>query len=365
MPPLPRAPRIDAATVKAAVSLADVARGYGVVLSRAGREWVGLSPLKGERTPSFYVDEAKGLWKCFASGEGGDVIRLVELVEGCSFADALAKLSGTAGLEDAAEAKARAERYRRERAEAEARDAAAKQRRVESAAGIWRRTLPGEGSAVEAYLRHRGIDLDALRAVYGWRVPPGLRHAPLLRVRDGERWHEGPAMVGGVHDLGGLLLGIHRTMLAPGGLGKASIGAAKRTMGHIQGGASWLSAPGARAVIGEGYETTLSVMAALARRGEAVFGVSAISLGNMAGAALRRPHDPPRTLSPVPDPARPGLMLPDGVREVLLLRDADGKNPADIDIFIRRAATKFSRAGLVVRVATPENGSDFNDLVTE
>ena len=56
------------------------------------------------------------------------------------------------------------------------------------------------------------------------------------------------------------------------------------------------------------------------------------------------------------------MMLPERIRRVILLKDADGKRPDDTDRFLRRAATKFQRAGLVVLVASPTIGDDFNDM---
>lgn len=42
-----------------------------VTLTKKGANHVGLSPFNDEKTPSFSVNPAKGLWKCFSSGQGG------------------------------------------------------------------------------------------------------------------------------------------------------------------------------------------------------------------------------------------------------------------------------------------------------
>jgi len=44
-----------------------------VRLKRQGREFVGLSPFKQEKTPSFTVNDQKGFYHCFATGEHGDI----------------------------------------------------------------------------------------------------------------------------------------------------------------------------------------------------------------------------------------------------------------------------------------------------
>src|SRR3974390_1342414 len=69
-----------------------------VKLKRAGREYIGLSPFKTERTPSFTVNDQKGFYHCFASGEHGDIFKFVMVTEGLSFAEAVEKLAAEAGV---------------------------------------------------------------------------------------------------------------------------------------------------------------------------------------------------------------------------------------------------------------------------
>lgn len=360
--------RIDTDAVKASISLLATAQRYGISVRRSGHEFVGLSPFKPERTPSFYIDDRKGLFKDFASGEGGDVIRFVQLMEGCHFRAALGRLLLDAGLDDPATRATRAREYAAKAKSHEELEAARESRNIGFASAIWRDSVPASGTLVEEYLAWRNIDLDALKALYGWRVPASLRFVPALHQKRHGQMHVGPAMVG-IADrciLGNRQFsGVHRTWLAAEGHGKAPIEQPKLTLGSIFGASTRLSPVGPVAVLGEGYETTLSVMADLARHGETVFGVSGLFLGNITGGGIK-PDDAPRGfISAEPDERRPGLMLPEEVREVILLKDADGKNPADIDRFMRRAATKFQRAGLRVRVACPEMGKDFNDMVRE
>jgi DNA primase len=61
----------------------------------------GLCPLHpcAKRTASFHVVPQRGLFKCFDCGEGGDVFRFVEAVEGVSFSRAVAILAHRAGLD--------------------------------------------------------------------------------------------------------------------------------------------------------------------------------------------------------------------------------------------------------------------------
>jgi DNA primase len=57
-----------------------------------GEEFVGLCPLHRDSRPSFYVNARKNLFYCHGCGQGGDLIRLVELSEQLSFRQSLAFL---------------------------------------------------------------------------------------------------------------------------------------------------------------------------------------------------------------------------------------------------------------------------------
>lgn len=62
-------------------------------LKKKGSNYWALSPFKPEKTPSFAVSPSKQIFKCFASGKGGDVIRFVMEMEGLSYTEALHKLA--------------------------------------------------------------------------------------------------------------------------------------------------------------------------------------------------------------------------------------------------------------------------------
>ena len=131
------------------VSLVDVVSRH-VKLQRRGREYVGLSPFKQERTPSFTVVPDKGFFHCFSSGEHGDVIGFLMRLEGLSFPEAVEKLAQAAGLEVPRENPEAAAQARRRRGLLEA---------VEAAAALYERQLrlPAGRQAMD-YLRGRGLD---------------------------------------------------------------------------------------------------------------------------------------------------------------------------------------------------------------
>ena len=58
-------------------------------LKKSGSALRGLSPFTNEKTPSFYVLPAKGIFKCFSSGTGGSLMTFVMEVEKVCYPDAL------------------------------------------------------------------------------------------------------------------------------------------------------------------------------------------------------------------------------------------------------------------------------------
>ena len=83
--------------VRARLAVSDVV-GRKVKLTRRGREFVGLSPFNKEKTPSFTINDEKGFYHCFSSGEHGDIFAFVMKTEGLSFPEAVEKLAGEAGV---------------------------------------------------------------------------------------------------------------------------------------------------------------------------------------------------------------------------------------------------------------------------
>jgi len=84
--------------VRARLNIEDVIGEY-VQLKRAGRNFKGLSPFSGEKTPSFYVSPDKQIWHDFSSNKGGDVFTFVMEVEGLDFRASLEHLARKAGVD--------------------------------------------------------------------------------------------------------------------------------------------------------------------------------------------------------------------------------------------------------------------------
>ncbi|HFI0694938.1 TPA: DNA primase [Streptococcus suis] len=84
--------------IKQALNIVDVI-GESVALTKAGRNYIGLCPFHGEKTPSFNVVEDKQFYHCFGCGKSGDVFKFVEETQGIPFADAVAVLAEKAGFQ--------------------------------------------------------------------------------------------------------------------------------------------------------------------------------------------------------------------------------------------------------------------------
>lgn len=72
--------------------------GERIELKRSGRNWRGLCPFHGEKSPSFFVSEEMQRYKCFGCGETGDVYNFLEKYEGMTFGESLQTLAQQAGI---------------------------------------------------------------------------------------------------------------------------------------------------------------------------------------------------------------------------------------------------------------------------
>ena len=134
--------------LKARIRPSDVI-GRKVKLVKKGKEWVGLSPFTNEKSPSFYVNDQKRIFKCFSSGMGGDVISFVMETERLSFMEAVEKLAEEAGMSLPTASPEAAEEYdHRKRL----------QSACEAAATYFEDCLQSaEGAAARVYLEGRGL----------------------------------------------------------------------------------------------------------------------------------------------------------------------------------------------------------------
>src|SRR5689334_4632087 len=72
---------------------------YLQLRNAGGGSLKGLCPFHDEKTPSFNVTPARGLWYCFSCADGGDVIKFTEKIDNLSFPEAIERLAARAGIE--------------------------------------------------------------------------------------------------------------------------------------------------------------------------------------------------------------------------------------------------------------------------
>ena len=72
--------------------------GKSVKLKRRGKEFIGLSPFTNEKTPSFTVNDEKGFYHCFSSGEHGNIFDFLMKIKNYKFGEAVRELAANAGM---------------------------------------------------------------------------------------------------------------------------------------------------------------------------------------------------------------------------------------------------------------------------
>jgi hypothetical protein len=340
----------------------------------------GLCPFHSEKTPSFDVHNAKGIFFCRGCGATGDVIAFVMRHDGLTFPEAVALLGGGGPLPAPDPAVLR--RREAERARLLDRERLENDREIAKARALCGEAKPAAGTLVDVYFEARGI----LRDCWPEGFPPTLRYIPDLPY-----WYspEGqsqpqvlarlPAMIGLMQDAQGRVCAAHITYLRPDGSGKAEVVApdtgeilpAKKMRGRPWGSAIRLTkADNTRPLgIAEGIENGATILQATA--GELAVWVAG-SLDNIGGrgegVGMRHPTRtypdgrPVRLPSHIPDPERPGMFVPQEVREIIILADNDSGDPAAAEMILLRAQTRWQAERRSVRVAWPDEGADFNDM---
>jgi len=127
--------------------------GQHVQLRKVGRNWKGLCPFHGEKTPSFSVNSDKGYFNCFGCQKKGDAFTFVMEIQGKTFHEAVEQLAAMAGVnipiveENPAAREARSER--------------AKMFEINRLATAFFREQLGKHPAGQAYLDKRKIGAEA------------------------------------------------------------------------------------------------------------------------------------------------------------------------------------------------------------
>ena len=73
--------------------------GKTVQLKKRGKEFIGLSPFKNEKSPSFTVNDEKEFYHCFSSGEHGNIFDFLMKTKSIGFGEAVKTLAAEAGMQ--------------------------------------------------------------------------------------------------------------------------------------------------------------------------------------------------------------------------------------------------------------------------
>src|SRR5258707_13383563 len=83
--------------IRTRASIVEVISDY-VTLKKAGRNYMGLCPFHGEKTPSFTVSEEKGIYHCFGCHTGGSVFHFLMQYDHLSFPESVERVAKRYGI---------------------------------------------------------------------------------------------------------------------------------------------------------------------------------------------------------------------------------------------------------------------------
>lgn len=139
-------------------------------LKIAGKSFKGLCPFHREKSPSFHVDRAKGLFYCFGCGTGGDVFKFLALTERFTFPEAVEHVASRVGIELPRRQKTRRENDKDDLLEA-----------LDDASEAFHQALGWGDNAAKRYLHERGVP-QAIVDKYGFGYAPDLWDYILRRL---------------------------------------------------------------------------------------------------------------------------------------------------------------------------------------
>ena len=295
------------------------AQSLGARLKRVGGpEFAGSCPTCGGRD-RFSVNTRKQVWHCRGCGRGGDVVDLVQHVEGVSFAEAVASLAGGEWM--APKAPRNRDRFN---------DDDRRRPRSDAWRAIWAEAQDPRRTLVERYLASRSLPLPLEAAGEALRFHPRCPFGPGCTT---------PAMVALVRDIrSNEPIGIHRTALNSLGHKREIEGKDRMALGQIGGGVVKLTPDEEVTLglgIGEGIETTLSLKLMPDWVGSPIW--ACLSAGALAA-----------------------FPVISGIETLVVAVDHDepGRNAA------RQTIARWHEAGRETLALTPKRpGADLNDLV--
>jgi len=301
--------------IKARHSLSAIV-GRETKLRPSGSEFVGLCPFHKENTPSFRVNDAKGLYNCFGCGASGDAIKFLQDLKGLAFLEAV-ELLANGDLPEIDPI----DRAVYERVERESRQAA-----MAEAMRQWASARDVTGTPAEVYLRSRGITGPLPWSVRFTYAP--LRFDKKTSTAAGPRL---PALILACQNVSDRIVGVQRVFLTRTGQ-KAAMRNPKLSLGQTRGCAVRLGPVSRRIILCEGPED---------------------------GLTLRQKYPSESVWIALGTGGLPLVELPDEVEEVAL----GGDNNAPGRAAIKAGKEEYSQQGRKVRPFFP--GKDFEDFNDE
>ncbi|MFF2143780.1 DNA primase [Kitasatospora sp. NPDC058190] len=184
----------DVQAVRSALPIDAVVGDYVQLTNGGGGEYKGVCPFHDEKSASFYVNPAKGVFHCFGCQENGDTIAFLMKIEHFTFAEAVERMAAQAGITLRYEEGGYSPRHQQ----------GERTRLVEAhkvAAAYYQEQLASpEAEIGRRFLAERGFDEEAAKAFGVGYAPVGWEH--LVRFLRGKGFTDKEILLGGLASQG-------------------------------------------------------------------------------------------------------------------------------------------------------------------
>ncbi|MBO1417933.1 DNA primase [Streptomyces sp. FH025] len=184
----------DVQAVRSALPIDAVVGDYVQLTNGGGGEYKGVCPFHDEKSASFYVNPAKGVFHCFGCQENGDTIAFLMKIEHFTFAEAVERMAAQAGITLRYEEGGYSPRHQQ----------GERTRLVEAhkvAAAYYQEQLASpEAEIGRRFLAERGFDEEAARTFGVGYAPAGWEH--LVRFLRGKGFTDKEILLGGLASQG-------------------------------------------------------------------------------------------------------------------------------------------------------------------
>ncbi|MET8622888.1 DNA primase [Kitasatospora sp. NPDC004669] len=184
----------DVQAVRSALPIDAVVGDYVQLTNGGGGEYKGVCPFHDEKSASFYVNPAKGVFHCFGCQENGDTIAFLMKIEHFTFAEAVERMAAQAGITLRYEEGGYSPRHQQ----------GERTRLVEAhkvAAAYYQEQLASpEAEIGRRFLAERGFDEEAAKTFGVGYAPAGWEH--LVRFLRGKGFTDKEILLGGLASQG-------------------------------------------------------------------------------------------------------------------------------------------------------------------